>query len=82
MVQLHTFTTSDYIFKNDFLVYNWLQNRKKKMRTKLFNSFEISKNIISKFSGRLLIGQNDFLDFLLLDKIYLQFKTGYFWVLI
>ena len=41
--------------------------------TKLFNSFEISKNIISKFSGRALIGQNDSLDVLLLDEIFLLF---------
>ena len=32
---------------------------------KLFHSFETSKNIISKFSGRALIGQNDSLDVLL-----------------
>ena len=38
---------------------------------KLFNSFEISKNIISKFSGRALIGQNDSLDVLLLDEFLL-----------
>ena len=41
--------------------YKWKNGEKK-----LFNSFEISKNIISKFSG-LLIGQNDSLDVLLMD---------------
>ena len=45
MVQLQTFTTSDYllIFYN-----NKLQNRKKSWK-KLFNSFKISKNVILKF---------------------------------
>ena len=37
-------------------------------KKKLFNSFEISKNIISKFSGLALIGQNDSLDVLLMDE--------------
>ena len=38
---------------------------------KLFNCFETSKNIISKISGRLLIGQNDSLDVLLLVDFFL-----------
>ena len=44
---------------------------KRKNGKKLLNSFEISKNVISKFSGRLLIGQNDSLDVLLLDEFFL-----------
>ena len=32
-------------------------------------SFEISKYIILKFPGRALIGQNDYLDVLLLDEL-------------
>ena len=43
---------------------------------KLFNSIEISKNIFAKLSGRLLIGQNDSLDDLLLDEFFLRFKKG------
>ena len=43
---------------------------------KIFNSFEISKTIVSKFSGRLLVGQNDSLDVLLLEEIVLLFKKG------
>ena len=55
---------------------------------KIYYSFEFSKNVISKFSGRLLIGQYDCLDVLLLDDIFLQFKKDrndpdqYFLVLI
>ena len=37
----------------------------------LFHSFEISKDIILKFSGRALIGKNDSLDVLLLDEFFL-----------
>ena len=47
-----------------------LQNRKKNAK-KLFLSFEISKSMISKFSGRALIGQNDSLDVLLLEELFL-----------
>ena len=47
---------------------------KRKNGKKLFNSCEISKNIISKFSGRLLISQNDSLDVLLLDEYILRLK--------
>jgi len=43
---------------------------------KSFNSFEISQYINSPFSARLLIGQNDSLDVLLLDKFFLRFKKG------
>ena len=75
MVQLQTFTKSGYVLKNNCFDYDKLQNLKKKWE-KLSNSFEISKNIISKFSGRLLIGQNDSLDVLLLDAFFLQFKKG------
>ena len=34
------------------------------------------KNIISKFSGRDLIGQNDSLGVLLLDEFFLRYKKG------
>jgi len=34
----------------------------RKKGKKLLQSYELSKNIILKFSGRLLIGQNDSLD--------------------
>ena len=55
MVQMQTYTTSDYLFfKNCFDKIKSLNGKKK-----IFNSFETSKNIISKFSGRALIGQND-----------------------
>ena len=53
----------------------------------IYYSFEFSKTVISKFSWRLLIGQYDCLDVLLLDDVFLQFKKGwndpdqYFWVL-
>ena len=70
MVQLQTFTTSDYVLKKNCFDKNQLQNRKKKFK-KLVNSFEISKNIISKFLERALIGQNDTLDVLLLDEFFL-----------
>ena len=43
-------------------------------RKKLFNCLEYSKT--SKFSGRLLIVQNDSLDDLLLDDIFLIFEKG------
>ena len=43
---------------------------------KLFHSFGLRKYKISKFSGPLLIGQNDSLDVRLLDEIYLQFIKG------
>ena len=36
----------------------------------------MSKNRISKFSGCLLIGQNDSLGVLLLDEFVLRFKKG------
>ena len=52
------------------LLHDKLLNRKKKWE-KLFNSFEISKNIIyNSQDGRLLIGQNDSLGVLLLDEIF------------
>jgi len=41
---------------------------------KLFNTFEISKNIVSIFSGRILIGQNDSFDVLLLNDFFCDFK--------
>jgi len=44
------------------------------MGKKLFNTFEISKNIVSIFSGRILIGQNDSLDVLLLNDFFCDFK--------
>jgi len=43
----------------------------RKIRKKLFDYFEIGRNIISKFSGRALIGQNDSLDVLLFDEFFL-----------
>ena len=59
MVQLPTFSTFSYKIE-------------RKMGKKLFNSYQISKNLISKFSGRLLIGQNDSLEVLLLDDFFLR----------
>ena len=56
MVQLQTFTTSDDLLKKIALIIISLKNRKK-IEKKLFHAFEISKNIISKFSGRAIIGQ-------------------------
>ena len=47
---------------------------KRKTEKKLFQSFEIRKIIISKFSGRALIGQNDSLDVLLLDDFFCDLK--------
>ena len=75
MVQLELFTTStsDNLSKNNFYDNNYLQNRKENFKI-LFNSYELRKSIISKFSGRLLIGQNYSLDVLQLDDIFLQFK--------
>ena len=45
-----------------------------KIEKKNYQFFWTKQKYISKFSGRLLIGYNDSLDVLLLDKIYLQFK--------
>ena len=59
MVKLQPFTTRDYLLKINWFDNNTLQNRNKKW-VKIFHSFEISKNIIIKFLGRALIGQNDF----------------------
>ena len=68
MVQLQT--TSDYLLKNNALII--ISNRiERKNKKNLFHCFEISKNINSKFSGRSLIGQNDFLGVLLLDEFFL-----------
>ena len=47
----------------------------RKKGNKLFNSLKF-KYTISKFSWRLLIGQNYSLNVLLLDEIYSQFKKG------
>ena len=84
MVQLQSFTISDNLLKNNYLDNNQLKKSKEKKGK--INSFEISKNIISTFSERPLIGQNDFVDVLLLDEFFLQSKKGtpdpYFWVLI
>ena len=41
-----------------------------------FRSCEFGKNIISKISGRLLIGQNDTLGVLLLVDISIEYKKG------
>ena len=76
MVQLQTFTTSNNLFLKKCFDNNQLQNRKRKNGKKLSNSFEMIKNRIIKFSGRLLIGQKDSLDFLLLDEFFLPFKKG------
>ena len=73
MVQLQTFTTSDYLLNNSCFDNNKLQNREKKSE-KIFHSFEISKNIILNFPGRAQIGQNDSLDFIILDEFFLRFK--------
>ena len=70
IVQLQTFTTSDYLIEKN--CYEKISCRiERKNEKKLFNSFEISKNIISTFSGRALISQNDSLDVLLLDEYFL-----------
>ena len=42
----------------------------------LFHFFEFSKNVISKFSGPLLIEEKDSLDVLLLYDISLQLRKG------
>ena len=58
MVQLQTFTTSEYLLKNNCLNNIHIVIKSKEKMGKLFDSFEISKNIISRFSRRPLIGQN------------------------
>ena len=73
MVQLHTFTASDYLLKNNCFDNNKLRNRMK-IGKKLFHSFELRKNINYKFSGRLLIDQNDSVDALLLDEFFYNSK--------
>ena len=45
MVQLQSFTTSDYLLENNCFYDNKLQNRKKKLE-KNISFFEISKFII------------------------------------
>ena len=62
-----------WLFKIALIIISYRIERKNLI--KFFNFFEISKNIISKFSGRALIGQNDSLDVLLLDEFFLWFKT-------
>ena len=47
MVQLQSFTTSDYLLEKNCFDDNKLQNRKKKLE-KTIQSFEKSKFIISK----------------------------------
>ena len=70
MVQLQTFTKWDYLLQKIVaLIISYKIERK--MGKKLFNSFKISKHKISKFSGRLLVGQNDSL-----DEFFLRFKKG------
>ena len=73
MVQLQIFPTSDYLFKISYCDNNKIERKNLK---KIFPSFEISKNIILRFSWRALIGQNDSLDVLLLDEFFLRFKKG------
>ena len=68
MVQL--LTTNDYLK----IYNNYEQNRKKKMYIFFLQFFEFGKNDISEISGRLLIGQNNFLGVILLGDIFLQFK--------
>jgi len=69
MVQLQTFTTSDYLLKMVALIIISYKIERKNGK-KLFNTFEISKNIVSIFWGRILIGQNDSLDVLLLNDFF------------
>ena len=69
MVQLQTFTTSDNLLKQIALIIISYGIERKNYK-KLFNSFEISKNIILKFPGRDLIGQNDSFDVLPLDDFF------------
>ena len=58
MVQLQTFAKSDYLLKQiAFILISYRIERKNEK--KLFHFFKISKNIILKFSGHALIGQND-----------------------
>ena len=73
MVQLQTFNTSDYLLKMVALIIISYKIERKNGK-KLFNTFEISKNIVSIFSGRILIGQNDSLDVLLLNDFFCDFK--------
>ena len=47
-----------------------------KSKKKLFNYFEISKSIFSKFLGLLLIGQNDSLDVLQWTKFSCDLKRA------
>ena len=70
-VSTANFTTSDYSQPNDCFDNNKLKNREENF-FKLFKSFKFSNNVF--FSGRLLIGQNDSLNVLLLDQM--QFKKG------
>ena len=75
MVQLQAFTTNDYLLKINCFDNNKLQNRRKKWEI-IIKFFWISKNIISKFSRRPLIGQNDPVNVLLLDAFFLWLKKG------
>ena len=62
MVQLQIFPISDNYLQKKTFALNFNNNS---LFTKLFHSYDSAKNVISKFSGRLLIGQNDSLDLLL-----------------
>jgi len=73
MVQLQTFTTCDYLLKIVALIIISYKIERKNGK-KLFNTFEISKNIVSIFWGRILIGQNDSFDVLLLNDFFCDFK--------
>ena len=50
-VQMQTFTSGDYLFKELLLI-------RKKNGKNYFILLNLAKNVISKLPGRLLIGQN------------------------
>ena len=59
---MQTFPIKDYLLKNNCFDNIKLQNKREIVK-KIFNSFELSKNIIYKFSERLLVDKNDSLIF-------------------
>ena len=77
MVQLKNFITSNFLLKRIIaLIILSHKIERKNEKKKLSNSFVISKNIISakKFSARLLIGQNDSLDVILMEEFTCDLK--------
>lgn len=70
-------STTNYHYKWLYIAFVIISFRiERKYLKKWFKSFEyLSKNILWKFSGRALIGQNDLLDVLLLE--FLIFTSKY-----